>query len=335
MNEFMSKIYGTNDESVIVGKKQEGHQAREKAMAKKPARIKIDSEECKKLCRSVGLEYHDGLEDRVIQYTCTDETVDRYGDIIIATGANLKNYKQNPVILLFHDMHQYPVGRSIKTWIDKEARCVRSWVLFFDNEIDNTGMSETAFGFAKAGAMNTGSIGFLPEPDGARIPSEEERKELKMPRYGVIYEKWEMLEFSLVPVPANPNARQEKGIKIENSDFKTQLEALWEQFLEAQKSVDEANEKNIEEKELQTNSENDTIKTDTDSILKEVLKNQSRLISAINCLSIQVESLHAKGEESTEQVAPDSGIINEAEEDYDTIAEEANQLVEDLNNLEV
>lgn len=170
----------------------------------KSSKVQMSPEECEKLCKSIGLKYESGYESRVLQYTLVDESVDRHGDIVRVAGANLKQYMRNPVVMTFHHYSQFPIGNAIKTWIDKENKKVMAHILFFDDRVDKTGLSDTAFRFAEAGAMKTGSIGFIPKK--SRKPTNEEVKELGISEYGTVYDQWELLEFSIVPLPANPNA---------------------------------------------------------------------------------------------------------------------------------
>ncbi|MGB0889971.1 MAG: hypothetical protein ACPGWS_06765, partial [Solirubrobacterales bacterium] len=51
------------------------------------------------------------------------------------------------------------------------------------------------------------SVGFMPTQK-PKVPTKAEREALGMPAYGVIYEGQELLEISLVSVPANPQALQ-------------------------------------------------------------------------------------------------------------------------------
>jgi hypothetical protein len=195
-----------NIEDIINGKTAATERAR--PLAPKVKRIQMTPDECRALCDGIKLEYLDGYEGRVLQYVITDETVDRYGDIVRASGGDFSNYRKNPVVLAFHNGKALPVGNALKTWHDEESGNVKQWVLFLDDRVDRTGMSETAFRFAASGAMKTGSIGFIPRDGKVRRPPEDERKRLRMPAHGVIYEEWELLEFSVTPVPANPNASQ-------------------------------------------------------------------------------------------------------------------------------
>jgi hypothetical protein len=63
------------------------------------------------------------------------------------------------------------------------------------------------FRMVKAGIVKTGSIGFIPTK--FRRPDEEERKELGIGEYGYLFEEVELIEFSIVPLPANPSAMME------------------------------------------------------------------------------------------------------------------------------
>jgi len=92
MDELL-ELYGTNDVEKIVNTKSSEKQTRAFA-ANKPKRVEMTVAECKRLCKSVGLEYLDGYEGRVVEHVISDETKDRYGDIVRAKGADLKNFPE-------------------------------------------------------------------------------------------------------------------------------------------------------------------------------------------------------------------------------------------------
>lgn len=174
---------------------------------RKPKRVELSADECKKLCAAVGLEYLEGYESRVIEHVITDETVDRYGDIVRAKGAVMVNFKKNPTIQFAHDYQSPPVGKSLKVWYDKDESNIKSQGLYFDNRVDPTGRSGVVFNFIASGAMPACSIGFLPI-DTYRPKSADERKEIGLGDNGLEFRSWELLEYSPCPVPANPNALQ-------------------------------------------------------------------------------------------------------------------------------
>jgi hypothetical protein len=196
--------YGTDDVSEIVKLKSSLPQVKPVPVATKSFQVKMTAAACKAGCDAAGIEYLDGYEDRVIEYTLSDETVDRDGDIIVQAGIDLSNYVKNPVVLPFHDSRAYPVGNFIKLWVDITGKCLKGQILFPDERVDPTGMADRAFRFAKSRIMRAGSIGFRGKE--VKFPTKEERVLLGMRDYGVIFSQSELVEFSLCPVPSNPNA---------------------------------------------------------------------------------------------------------------------------------
>ncbi len=171
--------------------------------------VDITADECKKLCAKIGLKYYDGFERRIVQYKFTDATTDRYGDRITAKGVKLDKYRANPIVLGFHNSYTFPIGATIKAWYEKSDDSVKGWVLFFDSNIDDTGISESTFKFVTSGAVKTGSIGFIPVAGKVRKPTEEEKTTYGMTDWGYIYDEIELLEYSIVPLPANPSSMSE------------------------------------------------------------------------------------------------------------------------------
>lgn len=200
-------LFGTDNSKEIFAKKETGKQNRTFS-PRKPKRVTVAIEECRKLCAAVGLDYLSGYEGRVVEHVITDETVDRYGDIIRAKGVDYKtNYKKNPTIQNAHDYKSPPIGKSIKIWYDKEESNVKSWGLYYDDRIDKTGISDVIFKFIVAGAMPACSVGFVPL-ETSRPTSKEEREEIGLGDYGVEYLKIDLLEYSPCSIGANPNTLQ-------------------------------------------------------------------------------------------------------------------------------
>lgn len=220
MDEILKALYGTDNAEEIFKKKETEQQTRSFS-PRKPKRVELSVAECKKLCIAVGLDYLAGYEGRVVEHVITDETTDRYGDIVRAKGAVIENYKKNPVILFGHDYKDFPIGKSIKIWHDKDEQNIKSWGLYLDNRVDTTGRSDLAFKFITNGSLPAVSIGFMPMKT-HRPKSKEERDKLGLGEFGVEFLQWELLEYSAVPVPANPNALQNmiKAGELTRSDCK-------------------------------------------------------------------------------------------------------------------
>jgi phage head maturation protease len=180
---------------------------------KKDADVELSAAQCAQYCKRVGLKFHEGLEKRVIQFRFTDASVDWHKEVVVPKGGDLSFFKKKPVILFMHDAWSFPIGRSIKTWYDKEKDAILGWVLFFDDEMDRTGFSEDVYRMVDAGGLDSGSIGFRALWKDQRKPSPEEQE-----KYGKdvkwIYDKWILMEYSIVTIGANMNAGKEP-IKME------------------------------------------------------------------------------------------------------------------------
>jgi HK97 family phage prohead protease len=128
-----------------------------------------------------------------LSFILSDATPDRYGDVIAVEGWQLANFKRNPIALFSHDP-KFIVGK----W--KNLR-VESASLRGDLELAQEGTSERIDEIRRlvsAGILKAVSVGFK--------PIEHEAIDKEDPWGGVRYTKSELVETSLVAVPANPNA---------------------------------------------------------------------------------------------------------------------------------
>ncbi|MBU2685851.1 MAG: hypothetical protein KKF27_21630 [Gammaproteobacteria bacterium] len=199
--EVIRSQFGTDDIKQVIGKKSTEPQERV-FVTNVSKRVSVPVDEAIKLFKAAKIEYKPGMENRILERTMTDETVDRYGDIVEAKGGDFSEYKKNPVLLAFHNSRAFPIGAVIKLW--REGTATIGWLFFMDNDLDPTGISDTAFRMAAAGILKAGSIGFIPKE--IEEPDDKKRAKLQMGKFGVIFLKWELVEFSVCPVPANPNA---------------------------------------------------------------------------------------------------------------------------------
>lgn len=125
----------------------------------------------------------DGLE-----FVLSDATVDRMGDVIEPDGWDLKWFKKNPIALFGHN-NSFPIGR----W---ENLRVEGGKLMGRLALAAKGTSERIdelISLIEQGILRAVSVGFRPI----------EFAEIKT---GIRYIKQELLETSLVSVPANPAA---------------------------------------------------------------------------------------------------------------------------------
>ncbi|RBP08525.1 HK97 family phage prohead protease [Roseiarcus fermentans] len=129
-----------------------------------------------------------GLGPRQIRVVAATASPDRVGDIVEPGGCDLRAYLKNPIVLADHDRTK-AVGAAQAAIVGGrlEARITFA----------PAGVSPKAdeyCGLYKAGVMSAVSIGFAP------IEIEPLRGG------GTRFRTWELLEISLVAVPANPEA---------------------------------------------------------------------------------------------------------------------------------
>ncbi len=249
--ETLNALYGTDNGDEIIKSKETDTQIKAFTPAK-PKRVQMSIDKCKKLCEAAGLEYLDGYEGRVVEHKITDETVDRYGDIVRAKGLDFKtNYSKNSVIQYAHDYKQPPIGKSVRVWYDKIDNSVKSWGLYFDDRVDKTGLSDTIFKYIVAGAMPACSVGF--NPIKVNNPRKaEDRQKLGLGEWGVEFIKCDLLEYSPCSIGANPNALQNSIKSGETLVTKRNIEILKEKELipdDMFDSIMESIEKDIEPEE--------------------------------------------------------------------------------------
>jgi len=126
-------------------------------------------------------------------FVLTTGNVDRDGDIIEPDGLDVTAFLKNPITLWQHD-HKNPVG----TWENIRHETGR-WVA--DLKLATTNLANMTRKLIQEGVLKAVSVGFLPKENGyERI--EDEDGNFK----GYRFLKTELLEVSLVSVPANAEA---------------------------------------------------------------------------------------------------------------------------------
>ncbi len=137
---------------------------------------------------------------------------DRDRDIVDIKTMNVKNYKQNPVVLWSHQSRDLPIAKAIN--VTKAAGNTQlKFKLQFAKEEDYP-FADQVYKLIKAGFINASSIGFAVN---------YEKSEYDKDRGGYNFNNAELLEISLVNVPANQGAlitqRQFKDYCDDDSNF--------------------------------------------------------------------------------------------------------------------
>lgn len=130
-------------------------------------------------------------DGRVFRFRITTGSVDRDNDTISPSGWDLSNYIRNPVVLLGHRYGDLPVGvcRSIQA----DATGLTAEIEVFPS--DAHPMGDHVVANIRRGGLRATSVGFRP----LEYTINEDRR-------GYDFTKQELLEISLVSVPANQDA---------------------------------------------------------------------------------------------------------------------------------
>jgi HK97 family phage prohead protease len=131
---------------------------------------------------------------RTLEIVISTAAVDREGDTIAVDGWRIDNYLKNPVVLWGHDRWSPPIARSTSVRIEQDKLIALA-------EFPAAGVypfADTIFTMATAGFINASSVGFRPIK-WAWV------EDVGRP-YGIDFIEQELLEWSLVTVPANPEA---------------------------------------------------------------------------------------------------------------------------------
>ena len=153
------------------------------------------------------------IEDQIVisGIASHQHTVDRDGDVVIASGIILDDYKKNPILLYNHDMDK-PIGKVTDIIQTKEGLKVEA-VIYKD-------INPHVFNAVKSGVLKSFSIGFR----GIEGEYDESQD-------AFIFTKVLLFEISVVSIPTNQNALfdvvqtcengqcslAKKGLKIENT----------------------------------------------------------------------------------------------------------------------
>lgn len=133
--------------------------------------------------------------------------VDRDNEVLIPDGCDLTGYKKTPTVLFGHNYNGIPVGVS-KWQKIAERQGISSRTEYFSSDFARD-VCEAAVGGALAN-----SVGFIPIKWVDKGYNEEPSKEYKelIEKYNIkglprrIFTRWHLLEYSKVPVAANPHA---------------------------------------------------------------------------------------------------------------------------------
>jgi hypothetical protein len=170
------------------------------------------------------------LDNRTLRIVGSDETKDRFGDIVSINGWVLENYLKNPVFLWAHNYSSVPLGKTIKLIKRRDPKRLE-FLIKWPTSKGLHPFADMILELYAERIINASSVGFIPLT-WEELPYDDESKNVwNKPRK---FTKQELLELSGCPIPANPSALQdalmgksfgkipaEEMIKWMNSEYPT------------------------------------------------------------------------------------------------------------------
>lgn len=141
-----------------------------------------------------------------VEVIVSNSGVDRHGESIANEGIDIKQIKRNPVVLWAHNYSEVPLGRITKLWRSNGSLYAR---IKFDYDIYE--FADLVYKMVLRGTINAVSIGGIVKAINDDF---------------TVIEELEMVELSIVPVGAHPDAlvvSKATGVdrKIVQESFKT------------------------------------------------------------------------------------------------------------------
>lgn len=165
-------------------------------------------------------------EARKATFVISTDEKDRMGEVVEQSW-DLENYKKNPIVLFGHDPSKpsYVLGKATEIVADKDGdKNITLGTVQFAEE-GTSEDADTVWKLVKQGILRTVSVGFIPHT--FKKLSDEDDTDVLADN--------ELLEFSIVPIPANPSAValalgdgsiEEKDAKYMLKTYKSEAEYL-------------------------------------------------------------------------------------------------------------
>lgn len=188
-------------------------------------------------------------KERTAQFIISDDQVDRM-DEIVEQSWDTENYKNNPIVLWGHnpDEPENVLGTSLGLETEKgddDVTRTKSTVKFSEEGVNPK--ADMVFNQVKAGILRTVSVGFIPKT----FKTSDDDKDVLADN--------ELLEFSIVPIPANPRAvaLAYKDGTISRKDARFMIDSMSKEAQLLQEELDSDKNKEEQERNIKTMSDED------------------------------------------------------------------------------
>jgi HK97 family phage prohead protease len=131
----------------------------------------------------------------IVRAVISTHDPDRAGDVIVPAGLrNADEFLRNPVVLWAHQRTMPPIGTCERLTIEPDR------VIAETKFSASSPFARDVFALYAEGVLRGWSVGFVP------VKAVPVRPARDRPATGTCYPEWDLLEYSAVPVPENPQA---------------------------------------------------------------------------------------------------------------------------------
>ena len=139
------------------------------------------------------------------RWVMSDMTLDRDMERMDPSGWELKEYRKNPIVLWGHNSFEPAIGimKNVKKSTDEKGELTGT--VFFDESGDDPLATKIATK-VRNGIITKGSVGFRV----MKIEVLDDQRDGTQ----LIHRKQELIEFSIVNIPSNPNAQLQRSAAV-------------------------------------------------------------------------------------------------------------------------
>ena len=256
-------------------------------------------------------------KERTAQFIISDDQVDRM-DEIVEQSWDTENYKNNPIVLWGHnpDEPENVLGTSLGLETEKgddDVTRTKSTVKFSEEGINPK--ADMVFNQIKAGILRTVSVGFIPKT----FKTSDDKKDILADN--------ELLEFSIVPIPANPRAvaLAFKDGTISRKDARFMIDSMNKEAQLLQEELDSDKNKEEQERNTKTMSDEDIQKV-AEAISTAFNEAFAPVIEKLNAIADKVgaednedsdsESDNSENQDGKKQAKSEAETAKEGENDH-------------------
>lgn len=154
------------------------------------------------------------LKNRQVEFVISSEAVDTYRTVFVQDGGNFSRFTPKGIVLYAHDSHSSDEDNVLGYGeIVRDGNITIGRVTFEPKEINEK--AEKIFRKIENGTPYMASIGF--EPVKASFGDRNAGEDPDV----LYFREWNLLEFSVVPIGSNPDAKKRNSQSIE--DIRTSI----------------------------------------------------------------------------------------------------------------